>query len=178
MIKWVLLVAGITIVSIFVIAIIKFMLKTEKDSKKEVNSEDVVKEYNSYEQAIDIHSASAPIPVTDMSSHNDKKDEQDFINDIMADFDGPVDGFADDVDSEFADFSEFAHKSKGRRRTSVDFDLDGEMADEYIPSSSDFEYLPRRQKPKKQPLNKALNDLPTELKVLMLSDIFDRKFFD
>ncbi len=178
MLKWILLVVGIVISTIFVIALIKFMLKAEKDSKN-ITTEDVVGKPKEYEPEdnnnapVSVHSASAAIPVTDMS----KKDEQDFVNDIMADFDGPS-GFVDDIDDEFADFSDFAHKSKGIRRPQIDFDLDGDMADEYIPSSPDFNYLPRRRQSKKQPIDKALNNLPTELKVLMLSDIFDRKFFD
>ena len=183
MLKWVLLIVGLTIATIFVVAFIKFMVKTEKDSKKSDKSEKeetVVDEYKPEERHIDIHSASSAIPITDMSKHDDAKAEHDFINDIMADFDTPISsgGFMDDMDDEFADYSKFAHNSKGRRRKPIDFDLDGDMADEYIPSSPDFSYLPKRQKQKKQPINKALNELPTELKVLMLSDIFDRKFFD
>ena len=181
MLKWVLLFVGIFIATVFVIALIKFMLKAEKDSKK-IATEDVVgkpEEYKPEEAHINIHSASGAIPVTDMSNHYDKKSEQDFVNDILADFDKPIDsGFVDNIDDEFADYSNFARNSKGRRRPPIDFDLEGDMADEYIPSSPDFNYLPRRRQPKKQPINKALNEMPTELKVLMLSDIFDRKFFD
>lgn len=182
MLKWVLLIIGLSVLTIFVVAFIKFMLKTEKDIKKsdsKASEDKPVEEYTPEERPMDIHSASSVIPITDMSKH-DAKAEQDFINDIMADFDAPIssNGFMDNIDDEFADYSKFAHNSKGRRRKPIDFDLDGDMADEYIPSSPDFSYLPKRQKQKKQPLNKALNELPTELKVLMLSDIFDRKFFD
>ena len=178
MIKWALLIIGIVVLTWFVIRIIKVMLKTEKESKKIVNEDKVEAkpEYIPEEKAIDIHSATGGIPITDMSN-NTREDEIDFVNSIMDDFDEPISSnFTDDLDDEFEDYSKFAHGSKGRRRKPVDFDLDGEMADEYIPSSPDFSYLPKRQAKKRQPLSTELNELPTELKVLMLSDIFDRKF--
>jgi hypothetical protein len=177
MLKWIILAITVVVI-LFVIAFIKYMLKVHKaDKQKSTPVSEVTEEYVPEESHIDIHSASSGVPVTDMSKQVEKE-EQDFINDIMADFDAPVGGFTDSIDDEFVDYSQYARKSKGRRRRPIDFDLDGEMADEYIPSSEDFSYLPRRQKPKKKPIAKELNDLPTELKVLMLSDIFDRKFFD
>lgn len=179
MLKWIILILVLSVVTIFVIALIKFMLKAEKDSKKAdiSTAEQVKEEYKQEEAPINIHSASGAIPVTDMSS---KAQEDNFINDIIDDVpDLPMpmgnNGFFDDADDEFNDYSKFAHNSKGRRRQ-PDFDLEGDMADEYIPDSPDFNYLPRRRQTKKQPIEQSLNELPTELKVLMLSDIFDRKF--
>lgn len=94
-------------------------------------------------------------------------------------FDFASSGFTDHEDEEFFDYSR--HMRNRKKRKPVDFDLEGEMADdfEYIPSSPDFSYLHNHRPPKKKPtLEKSLNEMPTELKVLMLSDIFDRKFFD
>ena len=181
MFKWVLF-GGFIITAIFVVAFIKFMLKTEKDSKTaEIkDSDNKSEEYVSQDAPINIHSASAGIPPTDMSNNVSKSTDtyRDMIDDVpdlpMPEFNG----FIDDLDNDFSDYSQFAHNSKGRRRKPVDFDLDGDLADEYIPSSPDFNYLPKRQPRKKKSISTELNELPTELKVLMLSDIFDRKFFD
>ncbi len=176
MFKWVLLAVGLLIATIFVILFIKFMLKIEKADKK--SSEAPVEqeeEYQPQDAHIDIHSASAGVPVTDMSSNDEYKSPSGVIDDVP-DLPMPSSGFMDDLDDDFADFSNFAHNSKGRRRKPVDFDLDGDLADEYIPDSPEFSYLPKRQPKKRRPLSTELNELPTELKVLMLSDIFDRKF--
>ena len=183
MIKWIALGAGILIATVFVIKIIKTMLKIEKQSnKKDKASKESAKdapikeEYVPEKGAIDLTSSSNTI-MTDMSVDSSiKDDEQDYYK---------PSGFTDSVDDEFKDYSTHVRKhSKGRRRKPVDFDLDGEFADEftddipYIPASPEFGYLRGEGKRKKQPLKKELQDLPTELKVLMLSDIFDRKFFD
>lgn len=170
MIKWILLIAGLVVGSIFVIALIKYMLKVNKDDKKGANNEPVAseEEYAPQDAPISVHSASAGIPITDMSSSNSN------LKDLPS-----YSGFDDKLDDDFADFSAYARGGKGRRRTPpIDFDLDGDLADEYIPSSPDFNYLPPRQSQKKKSISTELNELPTELKVLMLSDIFDRKFFD
>jgi hypothetical protein len=175
MIKWVLLAVGCLIATIFVVLLIKYMLKTEKETKQQETAkktESVQEEYQPQNAPTDIHSASGGVPLTDMSvKPSDNNDLEDTL-----DFPMPPSGFMDDADSDFADFSDFAHKSKGRRRKSVDFDLEGDLADEYIPDSPEFSYLPKRQPQKRKPLSTELNELPTELKVLMLSDIFDRKF--
>ena len=171
MLKWIILAIVLLVVTIFVIRIIKVMLKTEKDSKKSADkvSETKEVEYQPENPIVDLHSSNNTI-MTDMSV---KKDEK--VSDFN--FDMPS-GFTDDVDEDFNDFSAYARGGKGRRRQPVDFDLDGDFADEYIPSSPDFNYLPKRQPKQKKPIATELNELPTELKVLMLSDIFDRKFFD
>lgn len=172
MIKWILLVCVLAILTILTVTFIKLMLRAEKDSKKNTTNEvDSSKEYIPEEQHIDIHSASDGVSINNMS---DKKDEADFVNSVLNE---SSNGFIDDVDEDFTDFSSYARSGKSPRPP-IDFDLDGDMADEYIPSSPDFNYLPKRTSTKKQPISKALNELPTELKVLMLSDIFDRKFFD
>ena len=76
MLKWVLLVAGLIIATIFVVALIKFMLKSEKDSKQNASKDEVgkVEEYKPDEKHIDIHSATSSIPVTDMSNDIKKED--------------------------------------------------------------------------------------------------------
>ena len=176
MLKWVLLAVGCAVAIIFVILLIKYMLKTEKDSKKQetvTESENIQEEYKPQNVPVDTNSVSSGVPVTDMSVN--PIDNNDLLED-MPDFPMSSNGFMDDLDDDFADFSDFAHKSKGRRRKPVDFDLDGDLADEYIPDSPEFSYLPKRQPKKRKPLSTELNELPTELKVLMLSDIFDRKF--
>ena len=183
MLKWIALIVGVTIASVFVIKIFKTMLKIEKESNKKnkatkepaKESEHAEKEeYKPQESAININSSNSTI-MTDMSVEGAVKDDNN-------DYYQPS-GFTDSVDEEFKDYSQHARNSKGRRRKPVDFDLDGEMADEfddsvpYMPASPEFGYL-NSGKPKRQPLKKELQDMPTELKVLMLSDIFDRKFFD
>ena len=178
MLKWVLLAVGLLIATIFVILFIKFMLKTEKEDKKssEQSTETEQEEYQPQDAHVDIHSASGGVPLTDMSSNLVEEQKSSDLIDDVPDLPMPSGGFMDDLDSDFADFSDFAHKSKGRRRKPIDFDLDGDLADEYIPDSPEFSYLPKRQPQKRKPLSTELNELPTELKVLMLSDIFDRKF--
>lgn len=186
MIKWIALGAIILIATVFVIKIIKTMLKIEKQSNKKgkadkESAKDIAtapkEEYVPEKGAIDLNSSSNTI-MTDMSVDSGlKEDGQDYYQ---------PSGFTDSVDDEFKDYSAHARKhSKGRRRQAPDdFDLDGDFADEftedipYIPASPEFGYLRGGSKPKRQPLKKELQDMPTELKVLMLSDIFDRKFFD
>ena len=177
MIKWVLLIVGIILATSIVVALIKIMLKSEKVSKK-ISSEETSnpdKEYQPEQKHIDIHSASSGIPVTDMSVEETKGSVK---FDEMSNIPGIDNGFLDELDDDFADFSDFAHNSKGRRSNYVDFDLDGDLADEYIPDSPDFSYIPKPRSHKKRAIATELNEMPTELKVLMLSDIFDRKFFD
>ena len=186
MFKWIVLSVGLVVASVFVIKILKTMLKIEKESnKKDKAAKESAKdtpvaekeEYAPQESAIDLNSSSNTI-MTDMSVDNAKKDEDNAYYQPS--------GFIDSVDDEFKDYSAHARKhSKGRRRQPVDFDLDGDFADEfnsdipYMPASPEFGYLRDNGRPRKrQPLKKELQDLPTELKVLMLSDIFDRKFFD
>ena len=162
MLKWIVLSLGLIAAIIFTVALLKFMLKTEKDSKNKPDESDNVKqeEYQTEDSHINIHSATGGIPVTDMS----------------AAITGA--GFTDKLDDEFDEFSEFARNYRGRRRKPIDFDLDGDFADEYIPDSPDFSYIPRQSKTRSnKSVATSLNELPTELKVLMLSDIFDRKFF-
>ena len=177
MFKWVLLAVGLLIATIFVILFIKYMLKIEKaDKKSSETPTEPQEEYQPQDTHVDIHSASGGVPLTDMSSKPVEEHKSSDLIDDVPDLPMPPSGFMDDLDSDFADFSDFAHKSKGRRRKPVDFDLDGDLADEYIPDSPEFSYLPKRQPQKRKPLSTELNELPTELKVLMLSDIFDRKF--
>jgi len=177
MIKWIVLAVVLLILIIFAVRVIKTMLKIEKDSKKPSdNQEDTVKqeEYVPENSGVDIRSSSATI-MTDMSSK---------ANDETSDFDFPKmseSGFYDDLDDDFTDFSQYANSYKGRGSRDfddLDFDLDGDFADEYIPSSPEFSYIPRRQPTRKKEVSTELNEMSTELKVLMLSDIFDRKFFD
>jgi len=177
MFKWIVLTIVILVATVFVIKIIKTMLKIEKESNKteKVEENKVEEQYQPQQTQIDLSSSSATI-ITDMSNNPKElaevKDEEIY---------GMPSGFNDKFDDEFNEYSRHAHNRKGRRRIPDNFDLDGDFADElsdgseYIPSSPDFSYLHNRKK-QKQPLKKELQDLPTELKVLMLSDIFDRKF--
>lgn len=167
MVKWIIISAIVIIVVIFVIRIIKVMLKSEKDSNKpvETNQEQVgepYKEFDAKDTAISTGSGSNNI-VTDMSEH--VKDEFGSA-------------FYDSLDNEFNDYRRHARKNSKRNQFPEGFDFEGDRSDEYIPDSPEFSYIPRRQQPKKKPIDKELNELPTEMKVLMLSDIFDRKFFD
>ena len=167
MIKWFAIFIGAGILILFVVRIIKVMLKTEKESKSNTAiTEEKVEEYKPENSKIDINSSSSAMPTVDFS--NKTMDTPNY--------------FTDNADDEFMDYSQHMHSRGRRRRPKLDdLDLDGDMADndfEYIPSSPDFNYLHGRNQKKKKPLKKELNELPTELKVLMLSDIFDRKFFD
>lgn len=176
MIKWVIIFTIAIIVAIFVIRIIKVMLKTEKDSKNSGKVEQSVEEttYTPADTSIDVGSSSNSI-VTDMSA--DAKN----LDNVKAEYDFDMangNGFLDEIDTEFEDYQKYA-RGGPRRSLPPDFDFDGDMADEYIPDSPEFSYIPpRRNTRKKKSVSTELNELPTELKVLMLSDIFDRKFFD
>lgn len=174
MLKWVVLGAVGLVVVVLVIKVIKTMLKIEKQDKQESVAESKQEEsYTPAESNVDMRSADSFM--TDMS------------NDITADkssaeyqFDATT-GFSDHADEEFYDYSAHVRNRKGRRRQpQPDFDLDGDFADDFEYQPSNFEYLnpQRRRASKKKPVSTELNELSTELKVLMLSDIFDRKFFD
>ncbi len=173
MLKWIIFASIALIVVVLVIKIIKVMLKTEKESKQKEAAEPIKEEEYKPEQVpADMRSSSAGI-VTDMSNNvNDN-------NDTEYDFD--MSGFSDHDDEEFFDYSSHMHNHKNRKRKNMpDVDLDGEFADDFEYQPTNFDYLtrePRRQN-KKKPVSTELNELSTELKVLMLSDIFDRKFFD
>lgn len=177
MIKWLILGICAIIATIFVIIIIKIMLKTEKDSNKRQTSETPKKDevYSPKEIAVDTHSDVMNTPVADFSNEPSKlQHSSDLLDDVP---DMPFGQFTDDLDDDFLDYSKFAHNSKGRRRKPpMDFDLDGDLADEYIPDSPEFSYIPRRRKSSTKEEPVSINDLPTEIKVLMLSDIFDKKF--
>jgi len=175
MLKWVIIFIVALVVAIFVIRIIKVMLKTEKESNKpaqEVKTEEKV--YSPESSSIDVGSSTNSI-VADMSA--DAKN----LNDVKAeyDFDSPIDnGFFDELDTDFDDYRKYA-RSGPRRQIPDDFDIDGDRADEYIPDSPEFGYIPpSRRERKKKSISTELNEMSTELKVLMLSDIFDRKYFD
>lgn len=151
------------------------MLKSEKDSNKSSIEEKVepVEEYVPTSTPVDLASASSGVPLEPTSV--EKNEKSTFEMPKMTDG-----GFMDDMDDEFFDYSSHM-RNRGKRRMPDDFDLDGDFADdfEYIPNSSDFSYLHhRKNKEEKKPLNKSLNELPDEIKAIMLSDIFDRKFFD
>lgn len=176
MIKWVIILLVALVVTIFVVRVIKVMLKTEKESNNptpETKNDD--KAYIPEKSSIDVGSATNSI-VTDMSA--DAKN----LDNVKAeyDFNDPIDnGFFDEIDADFDDYRKYARSSGGRRRMPDDFDIDGDRADEYIPDSPGFEYIPpRRNQRKKKSISSELNEMSTELKVLMLSDIFDRKHFD
>jgi hypothetical protein len=172
MIKWIIILAIVIIATVFVVRIIKVMLKAEKDSNKkdiassspetlETQSAEPEK-FKAEDAAISTGSGTSNI-VTDMS----EREDDDFIN-----------AFYDNADTEFNDYSKYARKNRNPYPLPDDFDFEGDRSDEYIPDSPEFSYIPRRQQSKKKPIKKELSDMSTEMKVLMLSDIFDRKFFD
>lgn len=174
MLKWIIFGSVGLVVVVLVIKVIKTMLKIEKQDKQEVKEEQKQEEYVPNETPVDMRSSSASV-VTDMSNNADFDKGQAEYN-----FDNPT-GFSDHADEEFFDYSSHVRNRKGRRRPpKQDFDLDGEFADDFEYQPSNFNYLnpQRRKSNKKKPVSTELNDLSTELKVLMLSDIFDRKFFD
>lgn len=167
----------IVVATIFVIRIIKVMLKTEKQSKStEQPKAEQSAEYVPENTAIDITSSNSNI-VTDMSvkPNNDLSKSTGNYDEMSGN------SFLDELDTEFADYSAHLKNRKNKRNSTdfSDFDLDGELADdfEYMPNDANFVY-PNRKPPteRKKSIDRELNELPTELKVLMLSDIFDRKF--
>ena len=165
MIKWIIISAVVIIVTVFVIRIIKVMLKAEKDSnnpQSQPEQTEVYKEFSAKDTSISTGSGSNSI-VTDMSNH--PKDEFGSA-------------FYDSLDKEFNDYRRHARKPSSNNSFPDGFDFEGDRSDEYIPDSPEFSYIPRRQQSKKKPIKKELNDMSTEMKVLMLSDIFDKKFFD
>lgn len=185
MLKWIIIGAIALLVTVLVIRIIKVMLHTEKQAKQEeTKSVEPPAEYTPEQAPVDLHASSSTISLSDMPEQNvDNASEykpldNELMNEAIEDT-----GFSDNIDDEFADYRRHARNRRGRRRMPVDIDLEGDMADEdfeYVPDSPEFNYLqPRRREPKKNKptIKQSLNDMPTELKVLMLSDIFDRKFF-
>ena len=86
-------------------------------------------------------------------------------------------GFTDHTDEEFFDYSE--HMRNRTNQQSPNFDIEGDFADNfnYEPSGPQFEFLHQQtSKPKPKKLNETLNELPDEIKALMVSGLFDRKF--
>lgn len=85
----------------------------------------------------------------------------------------------DHTDDDFFDYSSHIRNRKPAPHT-PEFDLDGDFADdfEYTPSSPEFNYTNRHIKPNTDEKSLADNllDMPEALKVLMLSDIFDKLF--
>ena len=176
MIIWVFISALVLVLIIFAIRIILVMLKTEKESKPDKKPQKIEdKTYTPVNAPINVGSATNSI-VTDMST--DAKN----LDNVKAeyDFDMPDDnGFLDELDDEFADYRAYARSGSRKTDIPTDFDFDGDRADEYIPDSPEFSYIPPRRNPEqKKPVSTELSEMSTELKVLMLSDIFDRKFFD
>lgn len=173
MLKWIIFASIALVVIVLVIKIIKAMLKTEKESKQKEATEPIKEEEYKPEQVPADMRASTTGIVTDMS--NSVSDAND------AEYDFDMSGFSDHDDDEFFDYSAHMHGRKNRKGNNLpDIDLDGEFADDFEYQPTNFDYLtrePRRQN-KKKPVSTELNELSTELKVLMLSDIFDRKFFD
>ena len=168
MIKWIIIAAITIVVTVFVIRIITTMLKAEKHSNKAAetpttNDAETYKAFDASNTAISTGSGTNNI-VTDMSEH-----EKDNFGSQ----------FYDNLDKEFNDYRRHARKNSNQNSFPEGFDFDGDRSDEYIPDSPEFSYIPRRQQQsKKKPVDKELNELSTEMKVLMLSDIFDKKFFD
>ena len=169
MLKLIILIVAVTVVIEFAIKLLKKIFKSNKKSKKEQPTKEEVKqeEYVPQGAEMDLHSSDATV-MTDMSS----KGKMDNVSDT---------GFYDFADDEFMDYSKYARGGKRSSMPDFDFDLDGDVADDdfYMPSSPDFSYVKNlRPTTRKKEVKAELNELSTELKVLMLSDIFDRKFFD
>lgn len=146
----VLVVLGCVVLLVFGIKLIKTMLSIEKKSKQtppQQSESAVVEEY---------HPADKPV-----------KDEQ---NKELA---------TDHVDEDFFDYSSHV-RNRNPKPYVPDFDFEGDFADdfEYTPSSPEFNYTSRHVKPKQDEKSLADNllDMPEALKVLMLSDIFDKLF--
>lgn len=182
MVKWVVLLAVAGIIILLAVRIIKVMWKSERDSETNQSSQANGETTGSYvpaksnESNDEIKKAKQDdflvADFTKYSSGNNDFGEHDFVKSKTSDS-----GFSDFDDDEFLDYSNHMRNRK-IRDIPEDFDLDGENADddfEYIPSSPDFSYL-QNQKPKKNTLKRSLNGLSDEMKVLMISNLFDTKF--
>jgi len=170
MLKLLILVIAVTVVIVFIAVLLKKVFKFKKKSKKDQPAQEEVKqeEYVPQGAEMDLHSSNSTV-MTDMSNSGSKMDN---VSDT---------GFYDFADDEFMDYSKYARGGKRPPMPDFDFDLDGDMADDdfYMPNSPDFSYVKNlRPTTRKKEVKAELNELSTELKVLMLSDIFDRKFFD
>jgi phage pi2 protein 07 len=168
MLKWILLVSGLFLLTFFVLKIIKTMMKIEKDSNKKEQKNEQTEEYAPMDTQINTHSNSDSI-VADMSVKPKEEKSELKVSE---------NGFLDNIDDEFLEYSNHARKS-GRRRQPVNFDLEGDMADEdleYIPDAPDFNYIINNRPKKRKPIHSELSELPDELKVLMISNLFDTKF--
>ena len=186
MLKWVILASVVGIVILLSVRIIKVMWKSEKDSKEVKSVEQTENNNANYvPQALESDEVDGEIKkksiddflVTDFAKGTNSDNEfedYDFARSRTSDG-----GFTDFNDDEFIDYSNHMRNGKSRP-TPEDFDLDGDSADEefeYIPNAPDFSYLQnRRQKAQKKTLEKSLNELSDEMKVLMISNLFDTKF--
>lgn len=148
---------GCLIVAVFGIKIIRTMLHIEKKSNQDNTTKDepiTKEEYHPQDEEVKESGGKEIIP-------NNQTDHQD---------------------DEFFDYSGYMRNKPSRPSIPDDMDLSGDFADdfEYIPSSPDTNYLSRYANPKKKAekgtLAQNLQELPQELKVLMLSDIFDKLF--
>ena len=143
--------------------IVKVMASSNKEDKqvKEAIKQEPTQEY------VSLNSDEKP-SVTN-SANNDFSVDNFKITDT---------GFTDHADDEFFDYSAHMRNRKGRE-VPIDFDTDGDFADnfEYEPSSPEFDFLHKHQpKPKPKNLPQTLNELPDEIKALMISGLFDPKF--
>ena len=148
--------------------IVKVMASSNKEDKKQdkVVTKDIkqepVQEYT-------------PLSQEEKSSVNTQSSNTDFSVD---DFRITDTGFTDHKDDEFFDYSAHMRNRKGRE-VPIDFDTDGDFADnfQYEPSSPEFDFLHKHQpKPRPKNLSQTLSDLPDEIKALMSSGLFDPKF--
>ena len=188
MLKWILLASVGIVVLVIAFRIIRVMWKSEKSSKN--NAKSPVESENTTLQEY--------VPMTQeiKESSKDLKDKQeadfltDFTKDSLNDINNGLDndfyetklsdsGFGDSNDDEFADYSNHM-RNRTRSDLPKDFDIEGDKADddfEYVPSSPEFSYLHTHQQQSKQKtLEKSLNELPNEIKALMISNLFDTKF--
>ena len=144
------------IVAVFGIKVIRTMLHIEKKSNQDNTTKDepIVKE--------EYH------PQDEISNGGEKKEVSPDIQ-------------TDHQDDEFFDYSGYMRNKPSKPSIPENMDLSGDFADdfEYIPSSMDNNFFNRYSKPRKKKddtLAQNLQELPQELKVLMLSDIFDKLF--
>lgn len=155
MVKVVVLVVCL-IVAVFGVKIIRTMLHIEKKSNQDNSTKDepIVKE--------EYH------PQNEIVKENEGKEISPDVQ-------------TDHQDDEFFDYSGYMRNKPSKRSIPENMDLSGDFADdfEYVPSSMDNGFFNRNPKPKKKDDNtlaQNLQELPQELKVLMLSDIFDKLF--
>lgn len=184
---WIIIAAGALLIALIVVKIIKAMLKAEKESNKQQTNKQESENNNLNTPELDIdkpivEDSSSNIDTSvDTNSPEISKEDWEEFNAKMREFDSLMadGGFTDHEDEEFFDYSKHLRNRKNNVKPPVQMDLEGDLADNFVyePSAPELSYLnTHRQRNIKKSTKTSLNNLPDEIKVLMISNLFDKKF--